>query len=72
MYSLLQRMRSRLISISCILETGAIVQAYTFEYKNGWTKPKKELLSLGIVEMRNRFKSTAREIIVPFLIWKWN
>ncbi len=27
---------------------------------------KEELLSLGIIEMRNRFKSTAREIIVPF------
>lgn len=45
---------------------GAIVQAYTFEYKKRLDESKEELLSLGIVEMRNRFKSTAREIIVPF------
>lgn len=45
---------------------GAIVQAYTFEYKKRLDETKEELLSLGIVEMRERFKSTAREIIVPF------
>ena len=45
---------------------GAIVQAYTFEYKKRLDESKEELLSLGIIEMRNRFKSTAREIIVPF------
>lgn len=45
---------------------GAIVQAYTFEYKRKLDETQEELLSLGIIEMRNRFKSTAREIIVPF------
>lgn len=45
---------------------GAIVQAYTIEYKKRLDESKEELLSLGIVEMRERFKSTAREIIVPF------
>ena len=45
---------------------GAIVQAYTFEYKKRLDETKEELLSLGIVEMRDRFKSTAREIIVHF------
>lgn len=45
---------------------GAIVQAYTIEYKKRLDETKEELLSLGIIEMRNRFKSTAREIIVPF------
>ena len=45
---------------------GAIVQAYTFEYKKRLEETKEELLSLGIVEMRARFKSTAKEIIVPF------
>ena len=45
---------------------GAIVQAYTFEYKKRLDESKEELLSLGIVEMRKRFQSTAREIIVPF------
>ena len=45
---------------------GAIVQAYTFEYKKRLDESKEDLLSLGIIEMRNRFKSTAREIIIPF------
>ena len=45
---------------------GAIVQAYTFEYKKRLDESKEELLSLGIVEMRKRFQSMAREIIVPF------
>lgn len=46
---------------------GAIVQAYTFEYKKKLDEAKEELLGLGIIEMRTRFKSAAREIIVPFL-----
>ncbi|MDH6305986.1 excinuclease ABC subunit C [Parabacteroides sp. PF5-5] len=46
---------------------GAIVQAYTFEYKKKLDEPKEELLGLGIVEMRSRFKSTAKEIIIPFI-----
>lgn len=45
---------------------GAIVQAYTFEYKRRLEESKEELLSLGIIEMRERFKSTAREVIIPF------
>ena len=45
---------------------GAIVQAYTFEYKKKLDEDKRDLLSLGIIEMRNRFNSTAKEIIVPF------
>lgn len=45
---------------------GAIVQAYTFEYKKKLDETPADLLALGIVEMRERFKSTAREIIVPF------
>ena len=47
---------------------GAIVQAYTFEYKKRLDESREELLALGIVEMRERFKSTAREIILPFPI----
>lgn len=46
---------------------GAIVHVYTFEYKKKLDEPKEELLGLGIVEMRKRFQSNAREIIVPFL-----
>lgn len=47
---------------------GAIVQAYTFKYKKRLEETKEELLALGIVEMRERFKSRAKEIIVPFEI----
>ena len=49
------------------IANGAIVHVYTFEYKKKLEEPKEELLGLGIVEMRKRFYSTAREIIVPFL-----
>jgi excinuclease ABC subunit C len=45
---------------------GAVVQAYTFEYKKRLDESKEELLALGIAEMRTRFKSNAREIIIPF------
>lgn len=47
---------------------GAVVQAYTFEYKKKLDESKEELLSLGIAEMRKRFDSTAKEIIVPFTL----
>jgi excinuclease ABC subunit C len=46
---------------------GAIVSVYTFEYRKKLDEPKEELLALGIIEMRERYKSTAREIIVPFM-----
>jgi excinuclease ABC subunit C len=46
---------------------GAIVQAYTLEYKKKLEEAKEELLALGIIEMRKRWDSSAREIIVPFL-----
>ena len=46
---------------------GAIVHVYTIEYKKKLEEPKEELLGLGIIEMRKRFDSQAREIIVPFM-----
>jgi excinuclease ABC subunit C len=46
---------------------GAIVQVHTFEYKKKLDEAKEELLALGIIEMRNRWNSSAKEIIVPFL-----
>ena len=46
---------------------GAVVHVYTIEYKKKLEEPKEELLSLGIIEMRKRFVSEAREIIVPFM-----
>jgi len=49
------------------ISNGAVVHVYTIEYKKRLDEPKEEVLSLGIVEMRERFNSVAREIIVPFL-----
>ena len=46
---------------------GAIVQAFTFEYRKKLDEPKEELLAMGIVEMRQRYKSESKEIIVPFI-----
>lgn len=46
---------------------GSIVQCYTIEYKKRLDEAKESLLSLGIIELRERFKSLSREIIVPFL-----
>ena len=45
---------------------GAVVQAYTFEYKKRLDESNEDLLVMGIIEMRKRFESRAREIIVPF------
>ncbi|MDH8701528.1 excinuclease ABC subunit C [Dysgonomonadaceae bacterium PH5-43] len=46
---------------------GAIVQGYTIEYKKRLDEAKEDILSLGIIELRTRFKSKAKEIIVPFM-----
>ena len=46
---------------------GCINQAFTFEYKRKMDESLEEMLMLAIVEMRNRYHSTAREIIVPFM-----
>lgn len=45
---------------------GSINQSFTFEYRKRLDETDEELLSLGIIEMRERFHSTSREIIVPF------
>lgn len=48
------------------ITNGVINQAFTFEYKKRLNESKEELLTLGIIEMRERYKSTSKEIIVPF------
>ena len=45
---------------------GCINQAFTFEYKKRLDETERELLTLGIIEMRERYGSRAREIVVPF------
>ena len=48
------------------ITNGCVNQAFTFEYKKRLEETKEELLAMGIVEMRERYKSRSREIIVPF------
>lgn len=47
---------------------GNIVQSFTFEYHRRLEETEAELLALGIVEMRGRFESKSREIVVPMEI----
>lgn len=46
---------------------GCINQAFTFEYKRKMDETLEEMLMMAVVEMRNRYHSTARETIVPFM-----
>ena len=45
---------------------GCIIQAFTFELKKKLDETKEELLMLGIGEMRKRYPSESKEIIIPF------
>ena len=48
------------------VKNGAINQSFTYEYKRKLDESDRELLNEAIPEIRARFKSTAKEIIVPF------
>lgn len=48
------------------VKNGCINQAFTFEYSKKLQETPEELLVLGIVEMRNRYCSESKEIIIPF------
>ena len=45
---------------------GCITQAFTFEYSKRLEEQDEELLVAGIVEMRSRYGSKSKEVIVPF------
>ena len=47
------------------VSNGSINQSFTIEYKKKLNESDDELLQLGIVELRERFASQAKEIIVP-------
>ena len=47
------------------VSNGSINQSFTIEYKKKLNESDDELLQLGIIELRERFKSDAKEIIVP-------
>lgn len=47
---------------------GSIIRSHTIEMKKKLEESDKELLELGIVEIRQRFNSNSREIYVPFKV----
>ncbi|GHS96369.1 UvrABC system protein C [Bacteroidia bacterium] len=49
------------------IANGAIIRGYTIEYKKRLDESKESILAIGIVELRSRFGSQAKEVIVPFL-----
>ena len=50
---------------------GNVNQSFTFEYKRKLDESDEELLSMAILDIRERFKSLAKEIIIPFdMEWK--
>lgn len=51
---------------------GCIVRAFTFEYVKRLEETKEELLLAGILEMRNRYGSESKEVIVPFPVEQLN
>ena len=50
------------------ITNGCISQAFTIEYQKRLDESDEELISMGIIELRNRFGSEAKEIILPFTI----
>lgn len=53
------------------VKNGTINQSFTFEYKRKLDESDEELLITAIPEIRERFQSTAKEILVPFeMQWK--
>ena len=48
------------------ISNGCVNQAFTFEYKKRMEESAEEILVLGIAEMRERFGSRSKEIVVPF------
>ncbi len=47
---------------------GSIIQGYTIEYKKRTDERKEDLLALAIIELREKFNSLSKEIIIPFEI----
>lgn len=47
---------------------GAIIRSYTLEMKKKLDETDEELLELGVVELRERFHLTSKEIILPFAL----
>ena len=48
------------------ITNGCINQAFTIEYQKRLDESDEELILMGIIELRDRFSSNAKEIVLPF------
>ncbi|MFI3297954.1 MAG: excinuclease ABC subunit UvrC [bacterium] len=49
------------------ISSGSVIQGLTVEYKKTLDESKEEILSLAILELREKFKSITSDVVVPFL-----
>lgn len=49
------------------ISKGSITKGFTIEYQKRMDEPKEEILAMGILELRDRLKSDAKTLIVPFM-----
>ena len=66
-YSIITDERSGYVNFFRIIN-GSIIQSHTIELKKKLDESAEELLTLAIIEMRERFESESKEIIIPFEI----
>jgi len=48
------------------ISKGSIIQGYTIEYKKRIEEQKEEIMSMAVVELRDKLKSNSKEIVLPF------
>lgn len=48
------------------ISKGSIIQGYTIEYKKRIEEQKEEILSIAVIELREKLKSNSKEIVLPF------
>lgn len=66
-YSIVTDERSGYVNFFKIIN-GSIIQSHTIELKKKLEESDEELLTLAIIELRGRFESNAKEIVIPFEI----
>ncbi|GAB1416430.1 excinuclease ABC subunit UvrC [Paludibacter sp.] len=48
------------------VSNGSIIKGYTIEYKKRMEERKEDILATAIIDLRLKFNSTSKEIIIPF------
>ena len=71
-FSIVSEESDNMVFINYIhVKNGTINQSFTFDYRRKLNETEEELLLTAILEIRERFDSHAKEIIVPFeMDWK--